>query len=188
MPRPFRSDRSLGVLVKKHDLIGARRRQNPESGQAVVEFALILFPLLLLVAGIIQFGIGLNYWLDMNRVANQGARWAVVDIWPNCPKAYAGACSSTTLGAGNSLTTYLKNQALAKGLKDGVTVSVCYPDDGDPGTVNGSIGTPVRVRLQIPYSFSPIVEIGTINLRADATMRVENKMLPTPHLSAPPCP
>ena len=40
----------------------------------MVEFALILFPLLLIVAGIIQFGIGLNYWLDMQRIANQGAR------------------------------------------------------------------------------------------------------------------
>ena len=41
------------------------RRRHDESGQAMVEFALILFPLLILVAGIIQFGIGLNYWLDM---------------------------------------------------------------------------------------------------------------------------
>ena len=44
MPRPFRSDRSLGGLVKTHDLIGARRRQDRESGQAMVEFALILLP------------------------------------------------------------------------------------------------------------------------------------------------
>ena len=64
-----------------------RRRQrrsarNSESGQATTEFALILFPLLILVGGIIYFGIGLNYWLDMNRVANQGARWAAVNNWP----------------------------------------------------------------------------------------------------------
>ena len=53
-----------------------------ESGQAMVEFALILVPLLIIVVGIIQFGIGLNYWLDMNRLANQGARWAVVELRP----------------------------------------------------------------------------------------------------------
>ena len=63
------------------------RRKNDESGQAMVEFALILFPLLMVVAGIIYFGIGLNYWLDMNRVANQGARQAAVNNWPNqCPR------------------------------------------------------------------------------------------------------
>ena len=47
----------------------------------MVEFALILFPLLIIVAGIIQFGIALNYWLDMQRIANQGARWAAVNCW-----------------------------------------------------------------------------------------------------------
>ena len=62
-------------------------RRDPESGQATTEFALILIPLLIVVAGIIYFGIGLNYWLDMNRVANQGARWAAVDNWPAvCPR------------------------------------------------------------------------------------------------------
>ena len=58
------------------------RRKNNESGQAMVEFALILFPLLLIVVGVIQFGIGLNYWLDMQRIANQGARWASVNCGP----------------------------------------------------------------------------------------------------------
>ena len=69
-----------------------RRRQrrsarHSESGQATTEFALILIPLLIVVGGIIYFGIGLNYWLDMNRVANQGARWAAVNNWPRyCPR------------------------------------------------------------------------------------------------------
>ncbi len=86
MLEPRRSDRSLRTLVKTRDLITLRRRQNPESGQATTEFALILFPLLVLVGGIIYFGIGLNYWLDMQRIANQGARWAAVNNWPpDCP-------------------------------------------------------------------------------------------------------
>ena len=78
-----------------HDDIRARRRQDRESGQAMVEFALILFPLLLLVAGIIQFGIGLNYWLDMKRIANQGARWAAVNggraVSARMPQSHARA-------------------------------------------------------------------------------------------------
>ena len=52
----------------------------------MVEFALILIPLLILVVGILQFGIGLNYWLDMNRLSNQGARWAVVNSYPGCAR------------------------------------------------------------------------------------------------------
>ena len=67
MNKPCRSDRSSEDLVRRPgDICGAPRRQARESGQATVEFALILFPLLILVVGIIQFGIALNYWLDMN--------------------------------------------------------------------------------------------------------------------------
>ena len=60
----------------------------------MVEFALVLFPLLIIVAGIIQFGIGLNYWLDMQRIANQGARWAAVNNWP--PECLRNSSSCTT--------------------------------------------------------------------------------------------
>src|SRR5207342_1451718 len=104
-------------LVKTRDLIGAQRPQDPESGQAMVEFALILFPLLLLVAGIIQFGIGLNFWLDQQRIANQGARWAVVNAWPGCTRtAAAGSCSAAPACTASpptntSLANYLKCQA-----------------------------------------------------------------------------
>ena len=62
------------------------------------------FPLLMIVVGIIQFGIGLNYWLDMQRIANQGARWAAVNcarsaqtpsfIQPVQPIARADTCRS----------------------------------------------------------------------------------------------
>ena len=69
--------------MRTHDLPTNRRRDERESGQAMVEFALVLFPLLLCVAGVIQFGIALNYWLDMQRIANQGARWAAV----NCTRS-----------------------------------------------------------------------------------------------------
>ena len=170
--------------MRPHDDIRARRRKDRESGQAMVEFALILLPLLLLVVGIIQFGIGLNYWLDMNRLANQGARWAVVNAWPNCPRGQAGTCTSATLGPSNSLPTYLKSQAVTSGLKSASTVTVCYPDDGDVSTNPGDPATPVRVRVDTPYTFRLIMELGTLDLRAEATMRLEQ--IPS-HLVASGC-
>ena len=100
MHRPHRSDRSPRGLVRLRDLTAARRhRQDPESGQAMVEFALILIPLLILVVGIIQFGIGLNFWLDQQRIANQGARWAVVNAWPGCDRTGSSGCSQPFLPA-----------------------------------------------------------------------------------------
>jgi hypothetical protein len=148
----------------------------------MVEFALILFPLLLLVAGIIQFGIGLNFWLDQNRIANQGARWAVVNAWPGCPRtATAGSCNAsppacTDPRTNNTLQSYLRCQAISNGLRDSVRVSVCYPDDLDPATDSGDVGSPVRVRLETDFEFLPILGIGTITLRGDATMRIENNV------------
>lgn len=180
--------------MRPHDDIRARRHEDRESGQAMVEFALILIPLLILVAGIVQFGIGLNFWLDMNRIANQGARHAVVNHWPGCAANAAGnSCTTTTWNcvgappANLRLDRYLHCQTVSSGLRNSVSVSVCYPADTDPNTTDGRLGAPVRVQLQAPFRFVPILNLGTINLRARATMRLEQDTLapgsPNGHLS-----
>jgi hypothetical protein len=38
------------------------------------------------------------------------------------------------------------------------------------------VGSPVRVRLETDFEFLPILGIGTITLRGDATMRIENNV------------
>lgn len=132
----------------------------------MVEFALILFPLLTIVAGIIWFGIGLNYWLDMQRIANQGARWAAVNNWPpDCPRG-AASCASP-----NTLQESLVRQALTAGLENSVTVEICYPGE-TPATVEP--GDPVRIRLTSPFTFFWIDRM-QIDLRANATMRLEQE-------------
>ena len=136
----------------------------------MVEFALILFPLLLLVAGIIQFGIGLNYWLDLQRVSNQGARWAAVNNWP--PDCLRGSASCPSP---NTLQESLVRMAIADGLQDSVQVEVCYPLTS--GATEAAIGDPVRVRMETPFTFVPILGIGTINLRGEATMRLEQSQI-----------
>jgi TadE-like protein len=169
MYRPHRSDRSTRGLVRLRDLTAARRlRQDPEKGQALVEFALVLLPLLLIVVGIIQFGIALNYWLDMQRIANQGARWAAVNNWPpDCP---AGSAVGDCDGSPNpTLQQSLKKQALTQGLQDGVCVQISFPDGVQ------SQGHPVRVRLEAPFDLLPILGVESLNLGADATMRLEQQ-------------
>ena len=156
------------ILTKVH------ANRGRESGQAMVEFALILFPLLLIVAGIIQFGIALNYWLDMQRIANQGARWAAV----NCTR------SATTPPSYNpcnpNLQTTLRQQAVANGLKQSVCVAITFPS----GTALK--GDPVKVSLKTPFTLLPILGVGQIDLGADATMRME--WTPTAFSSTAPCP
>ena len=138
----------------------------------MVEFALILFPLLTLVAGIIYFGIGLNYWLDMNRIANQGARWAVVNNWaPECLRTdttctqHAAACSGVARTR-VKLQNTLKCMATTKGLQDGVTVNICYPGGherrGRPGPSDAAAAVQVLLHGLVG-----------ITLTAKATMRLE---------------
>ena len=153
MDRPHRSDRSTRALVRLRDWTAARRhRQDRESGQATVEFALILFPLLILVVGIIQFGIGLNYWLDMQRIANQGARWAAVNNWPRlCPRARRlnYTCNSTPPTCAAALAerdpgNCCSARRFTARLGTTATVTICYPGETS-ATIE--VGDPVRVKL-----------------------------------------
>jgi TadE-like protein len=162
MDRPNCSDRDARGLVSRITLLKDRCARGRESGQAMVEFALILLPLLLLVSGIIWFGIGLNFWLDMNRVANQGARWAVVNCGP--PAVASKVCTP-------SLEQYLEDQALSQG--DTFDAEICYETmTGSPAGTAG-VGDPVTVRLTNPdFDLVPLLGI-EMDLVASASMRLE---------------
>jgi hypothetical protein len=141
--------------------VSARRR---ESGQALVEFALIAPLFLLLVVGIIQFGIGLNYWLDLNRIANQGARWAVVDKYPNCD-GVVGSPGCRTV-PDETLKTLLESEPISGGLQPAATI--CFEE-----SAAGAVGEPLTVHVESDFTFLPIMNLGTITLRGKATMRIE---------------
>jgi Flp pilus assembly protein TadG len=150
-----------------------REREGHESGQATTEFALILFPMLILIGGIIYFGIGLNYWLDMNKVANQGARWAAVDYWaPQCVSTET-SCTSTPSGCTAVLAAGSKaklQEVLRCSTRNpSTTVSMCFPGITP---ANAKRGDPVKVKLTAPYKFWFVKSVG-ITLTATATMRME---------------
>jgi hypothetical protein len=130
-----------------------------ERGQALVEFAIAAPVFVLLVAGIIQFGVAINYWFELNRLSNQGARWAVVNSYPGCPRTGPNAPCNPTL------QRYLSCEPAPDALKPAVTIS--FP----AGT--SRIGDPVKVSASSPWTFVPIIGVGTINLTASATMRLE---------------
>ncbi len=169
-------DRSSGGFLrasKRRRLLSGR---NSESGQAATEFALILIPLLIVVGGIIYFGIGLNYWLDMNKVANQGARWAAVNYWaPQCTRdetsCNASVTSCPSVLAANSKAT-LQQVLRCSTRNPSTTVTVCYPGIANAADVDR--GDPVKVKLTAPYKFWFMRSVG-ITLTATATMRLEQK-------------
>ncbi len=143
------------------------RRRDRESGQALVEFALILPLFLMIVVGIMQFAIGLNFWLDMQRIANQGARWAVVNEYPGCLRSQPNtlACGTST-----TLQQHLAQSEVAQG--ENLDVRICFP-------TTGTVGNPVKVIIKQPLNFLSVVTFFTpgdglqIDLTAEATMRLE---------------
>ena len=110
---------STGVRA---DASRAPRRAERESGPvALVEFALILPLFLLIVVGIIQFGVALNFWLDMQRIANQGARWAVVDRYP-LPN---GTCVEHSPAVQREPADRARDQRIAEG--EVIEPYICFP-------------------------------------------------------------
>ena len=175
-------------MTRLGDICGARRER--ESGQALVEFVLMLFPLVVFVGGVIQLGIGIANWHDLNRIANEGARYAAINEWPNCtsgnqPCTLDPACDAPPAAlVGRSLSNYLRCEAVDAGLPTGVTVTICRP-----GTT-AAIGDPVTVELDYPMSFLSLngnaekIRWLGVHLHGEATMRIEQ----TPSSAPGACP
>ena len=118
---------------------------------AITEFALIVPVFLLIVAGMLGFGRALFYWIDANHLANETARWAVVDRNPFAPK---------------TLQQYARDSGGTVEFTD-ADVCISFPD----GTQ--AVGHPLKVQVQKPFTFVPILNIGTINIAGAATLRIE---------------
>lgn len=120
----------------------------------MVEFALVLSVLLLLVFGMLQFGIVLNAAIDQTHLTAAGARYAVVNQNP---------------GAGE-LYDYIKSQGDTADLRTNAKVCVEFPADQQ-------VGDPVRVSMTYTYDLIPFLQdrlgVGSVTYTADATMRLE---------------
>ena len=132
------------------------RRLRCEHGQGAVEFALVVPILCLIIVAILHFGKVMNYWLDLNHVASEGARKAAVN----------------TFASDTEYDTYLRSRLETGELRTGgttsipapSTINVCLPEGGD-------VGDPVTVQVAAGYSL-PFIG-ATVTLRGSATMRME---------------
>ncbi len=120
-----------------------------EKGASAVEFALILPILVLLIFGIVEFGIAFNNYITITHAAREGARLAAVDL--NNPD--------------------LKAIIVERAYPVAVT-----EDDVDISTPEGTnIGDPVEV--EITYNFTvtiPLAGSWDVPLKNKAIMRLEH--------------
>lgn len=156
----------MGSAVGKSRLLAARaaRRAGAEDGVALVEFALILPVLVLLLFGMLDFGKAFNYWIDQTHLANEGARWAVVNKNPS---------------TSGTLQQYIRQQANTQELRNGGTPSIPDPlqvcIDFPSGTSN--VGDPVRVTVSSTYRWLGVVasriSVTQTGISGSSTMRLE---------------
>src|SRR6187431_956296 len=57
------------------------RRRHPETGQSLVEFALVLMPLFVIVLAIVQFGFIFNAYVTLTNATREGARNGTVYVY-----------------------------------------------------------------------------------------------------------
>jgi TadE-like protein len=156
-------------------MLGRRLLGADERGVALVEFVLVLPLVLLLLFAMIDFGKAFNYWNDETHLANEAARYAVVNKNP--------------LG-GTSLEAAIKAEADSGELEHGcngcsirhpgITVSFCFPN----GIAATHAGDPLRATVTTSYHWlAYIVGQGlplTSGLTGTATMRIEQNYGPSP--------
>jgi Flp pilus assembly protein TadG len=134
-----------------------------ERGVALVEFALVAPILFVLLFGMLDFGRAFNYWIDSTHLANEGARWAVVNKNP---------------GSG-TLQQFIQQQADTGELRNGGSASVPDPlrvciTFGPNGAV---VGEPVNVEASVTFHWLPFISnhIGVLatTVTGSSTMRLE---------------
>jgi Flp pilus assembly protein TadG len=134
-----------------------------------VEFAMILPFIAGLILIFIQFGIAVNYWIDLTHVANEGARQAAV-----------GAPGATTAADFKSAVCSLLETGELRngsGQVDAAQITVAAPA-GPTGTTR-DIGDPVKVtvvthfhwlnfwRISVPFTATTVQGSATMRLERD---------------------
>jgi Flp pilus assembly protein TadG len=143
-------------------------------GQAMVEFAAVLLPLVLVLVGIIQFGFLFSAYVGVSNAAREAARMATIyefdtDLTPG--QNDAARCTAVVQAADQSLDPAVPGTFTGScdTVSGGGDFAIAYPDSG---TCTGSSRTGCLVRVTLTYRqplFVPLV--GTF-LGTDGTGQV----------------
>jgi hypothetical protein len=124
-----------------------------QRGQALPEFALLLPIIAIVLFGIIEFGLALNSESDETHLANEVARYAIVNENP---------------GGSEALQEWAKKQGDNNFLKSGAKICISFPE----GT---GVGMPVKVEATSTIKWVPALNLkaASTTIRGTAYMRME---------------
>ena len=138
-----------GARPSPHGTRSRRLDLGSAKGQTMVEFALVLPILLVILFGIVQFGITFNHYVTLTDAVRAGARTAAVSRQVSCP-----VCVTTD-----------KVKAASGDMAPDVAVTV---------TSTWQHGDDVVVKATVPYSINLMgLVVASGNLSSTTTERVE---------------
>ncbi len=141
-----------------------RRPRDDRRGQALVEFAILLPLLLLLLIGIVEFGLLLYNQQVITNASREGARYGIVS---RTPRRSIGEIAAV-------VTAYSSDHLVTFGA--GTPTTDVQPD---PSVLPGPVfGDDLRVEVAFPYEFYVLPQFigeltGVTDLRATTVMKYE---------------
>lgn len=137
-----------------------RAPRKPSGGQSLVEFALILLPLLVILFGVFDFGRAIYAYNTLANAARAGVRVAIVNqnaAGSGCVGAVGGAQPDATKISAKDCA---ESAAVALGP---VTAAVTYQETDSNGVTTGTACAPIHVGcvavVTTTYTFSPVTPI-----------------------------
>lgn len=134
-------------------------RSPAEDGQALVEFALVLPIVLVILFGVVLFGIAMNDWIDETQLASEAARFAAVNSEHGEPGELKQA----------AFLAWVRKQG-DNAEVEGAKAELCSPNSAAEGYV--------RVKLTVQHEWFGLTGLlGThavTPIVSTATMRIEN--------------
>ncbi len=151
--------------------ISKGRPSRRDAGQSLVEFVLALPILLVIIFGIVEFGVAWRTYQVITNVAREGARYGVIG-------------TTTQANVQNRVDSLLQSSGLANTPPTAVVTFEC---NGTPGSLcgPGSSGAQETVQIQYQHTFvvlGPVLDLmcfncgqsyGTVTLTTRSTMRNE---------------
>jgi Flp pilus assembly protein TadG len=124
-------------------------------GQTYAEFLMVVLPTLMLIFGIISFGMTVYTYSFLSNAARDAVRYAIVH-----------GSKSTSPASSDAIQTFVRNKA--KGLNpSSITVSSCWNPQAPPNQCPGPTGNNAPgkvVSVQVSYSFHPLYPFAKVTL------------------------
>jgi Flp pilus assembly protein TadG len=140
-------------------VVKVTRRRHSERGQSLVEFGLILPVFVILIFGIIDFGLGLRAYITISQASREGARYGIVG---NQPGAFtAGGSGDCNGSVDTNVVGRVCSTINGLDLSDVQSVSVTCPDTGAAPPCTP--GDDLRVAVEYRYHYiTPVKTLITV--------------------------